>query len=235
VRRLLGCRQDEQEGFSPWLKSIAVEHEADGWMRMSDWLLGNLSSEDSRKIGRVLFRSTGVSLAAVRDDYHRHGSRLLNAAFLALFLYRFGRWCEGRKHLWARTLGRKIYGAFNGPMSLLTRIWIPPGVVLGDGFHIIHTEGSLSIHPKTVIGRRCGVMHNVTIGTNMRDGAPIIGDDVFIGVNSTVLGEIRIGDRVRIASNTAVTTDVPPDSIAVGSPAKIYPRLGPFRMDEREG
>jgi serine O-acetyltransferase len=47
-----------------------------------------------------------------------------------------------------------------------------------------------------------------------------------------VLGRIRIGDRVRIAANTAVTTDVPPDSIAVGSPAKIYPRLTPFKGRE---
>jgi len=80
-----------------------------------------------------------------------------------------------------------------------------------------------------VIGDRLGVMHNVTIGSNMREGAPVIGDDVFIGVNSTVLGAIRVGDRVRIAANTAVTTDVPSDSIVVGSPARIYPRLGPLR------
>jgi serine O-acetyltransferase len=57
----------------------------------------------------------------------------------------------------------------------------------------------------------------------------VIGDDVFIGVNSTVLGAIRIGDRVRIAANTAITTNVPSDSIAVGSPARIYPRLGPLK------
>ena len=31
----------------------------------------------------------------------------------------------------------------------------------------IHAEGSLSIHPDVVLGDRVGVMHNVTIGTNM--------------------------------------------------------------------
>ena len=75
-------------------------------------------------------------------------------------------------------------------------MWIPPQVTIGQDFHIIHAEGSLSIHPEVVIGDRCGVMHNVTIGTNMTPGALVIGDDVFIGVNSTVLGRIRIGDRV---------------------------------------
>ncbi len=62
----------------------------------------------------------------------------------------------------------------------------------------------------------------------------MIGDDVFIGVNSTVLGPIRIGDRVRIAANTAVTTNVPADSIVVGSPAKIYRRLTPFVKPQRQ-
>lgn len=175
-------------------------------------------------------RSRGGSafLTAVRRDYRRHGSQL-NAAFLALLSYRFGCWSEQRKRRWTKRVARKVYGIVNAPIALLTRIWIPPAVVLGDGFHIIHAEGSLSIHPQAVIGKRCGVMHNVTIGTNMADGAPIIGDDVFIGVNSTVLGAIRIGDRVRVAANTAVCCDVPSDSIVVGSPARIFPRLGPFR------
>ena len=114
-------------------------------------------------------------------------------------------------------------------MANITKVWIPPQVALGDEFHIIHAEGSLSIHPEAVIGNRVGVMHNVTIGTNMGPGAPVIGDDVFIGVNSTVLGPIRVGDRVRIAANTAVTTDVPDDSIVVGSPAKIYPAADAVR------
>ena len=68
-------------------------------------------------------------------------------------------------------------------------------------------------------------MHNVTIGVNMTGGVPRIGDDVFIGVNSTVLGPIKIGDRVRIGANTAVATNVPADSVVLGSPARIFPRL----------
>ena len=56
----------------------------------------------------------------------------------------------------------------------------------------------------------------------------MIGDDVFIGVNSSVLGKIRVGDRVRIGANTCVTTNVPSDSVVIGSPARIYPRLPTF-------
>ncbi|MFT3967144.1 MAG: serine acetyltransferase [Sphingobium sp.] len=162
------------------------------------------------------------------EDYRRHGSALLNGAFLSLCVYRLGHWGLHRRSAPGRKAVSKLYGFLNLFVANVTKIWIPPHVTIGRDFHIVNNEGSLSIHPDTVIGDRLGVMHNVTIGTNMRPGAPVIGDDVFIGVNSTVLGGIRIGDRVRIAANTAVTTDIPSDSIAVGSPAKIYPRLGPL-------
>ena len=161
----------------------------------------------------------------LRDDYVRHGRSLTDASFISLAVYRYGHWTINRRHPAARWLGSKFYGLLKIFVLNVTKIWIAPQVQIGKDFHIIHAEGSLSIHPDTVIGDRCGVMHNVTIGTNMRGGAPIIGDDVFIGVNSAILGGIRIGDRVRIGANTAVTTNVPSDSVAVGSPARIYPSL----------
>jgi serine O-acetyltransferase len=161
----------------------------------------------------------------LRGDYERHGRSLVEPAFVSLVIYRYGRWAIHRKNRFARRLANLFYGILKTFILNVTKVWIPPQTQIGKDFHIIHAEGSLSIHPEAIIGDRVGVMHNVTIGSNMGRGAPIIGDDVFIGVNSTVLGRVRIGDRVRIAANTAVTTNVPADSIAVGSPAKIYPRL----------
>ncbi len=169
----------------------------------------------------------------IKGDYRRHGSSLTEPAFVSLLIYRYGRWAWQRKNPVARWLGNKLYGLMKTVVLNVTKVWIPPQTKIGADFHIIHAEGSLSIHPDAVIGDRCGVMHNVTIGTNMGSGAPVIGDDVFVGVNSTVLGAIRIGDRVRIGSNTAVTTNVPSDSIVIGSPAKIYRRLTPFAASGR--
>lgn len=171
---------------------------------------------------------------SVRGDFRRHGGTVLNQAFISLLLYRLGRWAIHLRNPIARGVFRRIYGFFNFFVAGITKIWIPPQTTIGEDFHIIHAEGSLSIHPDSIIGDRVGVMHNVTIGTNMSDGAPKIGNDVFIGVNSTVLGAITVGDRVRIAANTAVTTNVPADSVAVGSPAKIYKRLTPFVYADKE-
>lgn len=168
----------------------------------------------------------------LREDYARHGRSLTDPGFVSLAIHRYGRWAWQRRNPLARWWANKLYGAMKLFILNVTKVWIPPQVTLGKDFHIIHAEGSLSIHPDVVIGDRCGVMHNVTIGTNMRGGAPVIGDDVFIGVNATVLGPIRIGDRVRIAANTAVTTNVPSDSVVVGSPARIYPSL-PMAMKKK--
>ena len=164
----------------------------------------------------------------LKGDYERHGRSLLEPAFVSLAIHRYGRWAIQRRNPMARWFANKLYSVMKLLILNVTKVWIPPQVTLGADFHIIHAEGSLSIHPDVVIGDRCGVMHNVTIGTNMGPGTPVIGDDVFIGVNSTVLGRIRIGDRVRIGANTAVSTNVPGDSMVIGSPARIYPRLTPF-------
>lgn len=171
----------------------------------------------------------------IRRDYQNHGRRLTDAAFVSLAVYRYGRWAMQRQNPIARKIANKFYGLISMFILNVTKVWIPPGVQLGEDFHIIHAEGSLSIHPDVVIGDRCGVMHNVTIGTNMGTGAPKIGDDVFIGVNSTVLGRIRIGNRVRIGANTAVSTNVPDDSVVVGSPARIFPSLPIFAQKKKDG
>jgi len=170
----------------------------------------------------------------LRDDYVRHG-RSATDGFVSLEIYRYGRWAIGLRNPALRWVASKFYGVLKIFILNITKVWIPPETRIGRDFHIIHAEGSLSIHPEAVIGDRCGIMHNVTIGTNMREGAPVIGDDVFIGVNSTVLGKIRIGDRVRIGANTAVTTNVPSDSIVIGSPARIYPNLFAAKKKTSEG
>ena len=164
----------------------------------------------------------------VAGDYRRHGARLSNPAFQAMAVFRLGQWAISRKGRLARRVASKLYGFLNYFVSNWARVYLPAETRVGADLHLIHAEGSISVHPASVLGDRVGLMHNLTIGTNMHAGAPVIGDDVFIGVNSCVLGGVRIGHRVRIGANTAVVTDVPDDHIANGSPARILPRMGPL-------
>lgn len=48
-----------------------------------------------------------------------------------------------------------------------------------------------------------------------------IGDDVWIGANSVVVAGVTIGDGALIAAGSVVTKDIPPYSIAGGTPAKV--------------
>ncbi|HDR3487807.1 TPA: serine acetyltransferase [Bacillus pacificus] len=100
---------------------------------------------------------------------------------------------------------------------------ISDAVKIGRGFYINHL-GGITINPKAIIGDNVNITKGVTIGqinTGKKKGVPAIGDKVWIGANSTVVGNVKIGDNVLIAPNTYVNFDVPNDSIVIGSPAKI--------------
>lgn len=97
---------------------------------------------------------------------------------------------------------------------------IGPGIYLGHPYNITVSEG-------TVIGKNVNLHKGVTIGRenrNRRRGVPIIGDCVFVGINSTIVGNITIGNDVMIASNSFVNFDVPEHSVVIGNPARIFPK-----------
>jgi len=158
----------------------------------------------------------------VKKDYAVHGRSLTDLAFWAMVTYRFGRWSQRRRTAVGRAATSAVYGAMKLWTQMVTGIELERETRVGDGFHIIHF-GRIAIHPDAVFGDRVGVMHNVTIGTNMGDAAPVIGNDVFIGAGASVLGGITVGDGARIAANSLVIADVPAGGIAMGVPAKVIP------------
>lgn len=103
---------------------------------------------------------------------------------------------------------------------------IPGKATIGDGFYIGHAYG-ITVNPDAVIGRNCNIHKGVTIGQEnrgKRKGAPVLGDCVWLGINSTVVGAVTIGDDVLIAPNSYVNCDVPSHSIVIGNPCRIIPR-----------
>lgn len=54
-----------------------------------------------------------------------------------------------------------------------------------------------------------------------RNGVPTIGDCVWIGVNVTIVGNIKIGNDVLIAPNSYVNRDVLSNSVVFGNPCVI--------------
>lgn len=97
---------------------------------------------------------------------------------------------------------------------------------IGGGLYIGHPS-CITINPNAVIGANCNIHKGVTIGQEnrgKRKGSPIIGNNVWIGVNSTIVGHILIGDDVLIAPNTYVNCDVPSHSLVFGNPCIIKHR-----------
>ena len=54
-----------------------------------------------------------------------------------------------------------------------------------------------------------------------RKGTSVIGDNVYIGPGSIVIGSIRIGNNVAIVANTVVTKHVPYNAVVVGVPGRV--------------
>lgn len=91
------------------------------------------------------------------------------------------------------------------------------------GLYIGHPFG-ITINPNVIIGSNCNIHKGVTIGQEnrgLRKGCPRIENKVWIGINSTIVGNINIGEDVLIAPNSFVNFDVPPHSIVIGNPGKI--------------
>lgn len=108
-------------------------------------------------------------------------------------------------------------------MKKINHIEISLNTKIGSGLYIGHPY-CITINPEVVMGANINIHKGVTIGKEnrgARKGAPILGDEVWIGVNSTIVGNITIGNDVLIAPNTFVNCDVPSHSIVFGNPCII--------------
>ncbi len=104
-----------------------------------------------------------------------------------------------------------------------TNIEIHPGAIIGKNLLIDHGAGVV-IGETTIIGDNCTIYQGVTLGgTGKEKGKrhPTIGNNVFIGSGAKILGNITIGNNAKIGANSVVLHDIPPNTTAVGIPAKV--------------
>lgn len=169
----------------------------------------------------------------IKADLYRHGELMGLKGFLIGFLripgFRYilllRKVAESRKF----TPKWILYSFLKNRYSYKYGFQIPSTTEIGEGFYIGHC-GPIVINGKAKIGKNCNITHNVTIGQANRGklkGCPVIGNNVWIGTGSVIVGKISIGSNVLIAPNSFVNIDVPENSLVMGNPCKIVRKDNP--------
>lgn len=124
-----------------------------------------------------------------------------------------------------KLIGFPVRMAYRLFVQWILGIDIPDTTKIGRNFNVYHGQG-LIINSSAVIGDNVTIRHNTTIGNAKENGGcPIIGNNVNIGANSVIIGEITIGDNAVIAAGSVVVKDVPSGVLVAGNPAKIIKSL----------
>ena len=113
-------------------------------------------------------------------------------------------------------------------IEIITGISIPASAKIGHSFYIGHF-GGIIINANAIIGNNCNISQGVTIGVSGRGtnrGVPVIGDEVYIGVNAVISGSIIIGNQVVIGSCSLVNTSLEENSVVLGVPAIVISKNG---------
>ena len=109
-----------------------------------------------------------------------------------------------------------------------TGIEIHPGAKIGKRLVIDHGMG-IVLGETAEIGDDCLLYQGVTLGgTGKETGKrhPTIGNNVLVGSGAKVLGPFKVGDNSRVAANSVVLREIPENSTAVGSPARVVRQNG---------
>lgn len=166
---------------------------------------------------------------ALRADFARFRSQGYSGwgseGFWVLTVYRSQRALKSARPAWLWAPVSAILLVLAKILSVVTHIGIDENAQIGPGLLIPHS-GPIRIHGSSKIGADCCLSHVCTIGAGPNPGGAIIGDHVWIGCHSSIIGAVTIGDGATIASNSLVINNVPAGATAIGVPARIITGTG---------
>lgn len=147
---------------------------------------------------------------------------LTNRAFRRLYYYRKLQTSKGVIFMIFRFLNKMLHKKMS--------VEIPRSIQLGKGALLLHPY-SITFNSGCIIGDNFTICKGATIGNSKtgKIGAPVIGNNVYVGLNSTIVGGIHIGNDVMIAANSFVNFDVPDGALVIGSPGVIHKKEKPSK------
>ncbi|MEJ7766823.1 MAG: hypothetical protein WKF89_03365 [Chitinophagaceae bacterium] len=140
---------------------------------------------------------------------------------VVLLLFRIANFCSTRKFYYYLGLPYLIF--YKIGVGWFLTIEIPWNIKIGRNLSLFHGQ-ALVLHEGTVMGSNCTLRHCTTLGNKqLKDGttsnAPLIGNNVDIGSNVCIIGDVIIKDNVKIGSGAVVTKNISGDCTVVGNPA----------------
>ncbi|MBQ9551157.1 MAG: serine O-acetyltransferase [Clostridia bacterium] len=173
----------------------------------------------------TIFDLLREDIACVRDRDPAARSALeilfLYPGFKAIRSHRRAHWCyEHKLFFLARLISQRS--------SKRTGVEIHPAAQIGRRVFIDHGTGVV-IGETAIIGDDVTLYQGVTLGgTGHHTGKrhPTIGNNVLIGAGAKVLGPFTVGDNSNIAAGAVVLDEIPPNSTAVGVPARVVKQNG---------
>ena len=133
----------------------------------------------------------------------------------------------------------EVYKILNIRNKLRLNRLIRDGLTVGDHCYIDPKAFIDGVFPWMIsIGNNCRITVNVTILAHdsstaallgvTKVGSVSIGNNCFIGAGSIILPNVHIGNNVIIGAGSVVTHDIPDNSVAVGTPAKVITSTANF-------
>ncbi len=161
----------------------------------------------------------------VAEDFETHDSTLMSCGFWVLFVHRFGNWRFDVKTRVFRLPLNALYRLMYDFVRFFFGIRLCCTTTVGRRVMLLH-HGGMYLGARR-IGNDVLLKHNTTLGYKIGgdDGLPVIEDNVEVGVGAVILGGVTIGHDSFVAANSLVLKDVPPDSIAMGVPARAFKKL----------
>src|SRR5271154_736136 len=167
-----------------------------------------------------------ADVARYRSLGYRGKDLWLNPAVWSIGCYRLGNWLHVARPAFLIRAPLKVVSFFaNKFCEVFMEMCIDPHASIGPGLYIGHIGGG-HINPQAILGSNCDLAHRVTIGTSAmgRQGAPVLGNDVYIGTGATLVGKIKVGNGAKIAANTLVISNIPDGATVMGVPGRIIMR-----------
>lgn len=120
-----------------------------------------------------------------------------------------------------------IAGLLSWINLVLFNVDIDPRAHVGGGLLILHAS-CINIGPDVVVGKNCVMAHQNSIsrspfyaeGLRMDAHAPVLGDNVVMGGGAMIIGEVVIGNYVKVSMNSLVESSFPDHAVLFGVPAK---------------